>query len=149
MNRLLLENLSIKLRQISMDLARDGGTGAEYAKDIAFADLVIFEMGSQLYPNYEAAPLPPAPAEKPEKKKAGGKRAPKGAGAHRHKFTDAGTCACGAKRQRAPKGSGALSAEARTVPLPMPEVRSRPTLGEYEADPFADGAMGSSGVTRK
>jgi len=73
--------------------------------------------------------LPAAPDEEdePQPKRGGGKRAPKGQGAHRHKFNAAGVCElqvngkpCGAKRQRAAKGGAAErpSAEQRTGNLP-------------------------------
>jgi hypothetical protein len=87
-----------------------------------------------------------APEPDPERRKraSAGKRAPKGQGAHRHEFGDDGACACGAKRQRAPKGS----AEARTVPLPL-AVAPRAPLGDDAPDRFDGGTFGSSGVERR
>ena len=98
--------------------------------------------------------LPPEDEQRqrPAKRKAaaGAARAPKGQGSHRHTFGPDGICSsCGDKRLRAPKGSATTpaerpSAEARTVPLPLPT--SRRPIGDSADDPFEGGTFGSSGT---
>lgn len=94
-------------------------------------------------------------AERPEPeaepaKHAKGRRAPKGQGAHRHKFNAAGACACGATRQRAPKGSGEpQSAEARTLPLGTAAPAGRRPIGDHAPDDFDGGTMGSSSARER
>jgi len=109
------------------------------------------------------APTEPAPAER--KRPAPGKRAPKGQGEQRHKFNEAGVCACSAKRQRAPKGAKP-DAAARTLPLPASPFRAitngpggvptpvghsavpRP-IGDDAPDRFDGGAFGSSSTSER
>jgi len=109
---------------------------------LVFDRLVQQHAGHALHWYAAAAPMAEAPTPR-RGRPAGGKRAPKGQGAHRHKFDErTGVCACGAKRRRAPKGSGAASAEARTLPL----LGGKSPIGDHARDKFEGGAFGSSGT---
>jgi hypothetical protein len=113
-----------------------------------FERLVYQHAGNVLGWYVSAAPM--ATEDKPAKRAAGGKRAPKGQGAHRHKFNEAGKCACGAERQRAPKGSAKpLDAAARTAPLPLGGGGVPRPIGDDVPDKFDGGAFGSSSARER
>ncbi len=145
-------NLREMLQRHANKLISNGETSSAGAL-LVFERVAYQHIGGMLHWFSVRVAVEPEPDERPARKRSGsGTRAPKGQGAHRHKFNSAGICdlavngkMCAEKRRRAPKGSG--DAAERTVPMPF--VPSRPTLGEHERDPFEDGAMGSSGVTRR
>jgi hypothetical protein len=139
-----LETLALSLRSIASDLY-SGSARPTDAETVALASIVIDEQARALA-MVEARPIEPGPEPK---RKAGSKRAPKGQGAHRHKFDGAGKCACGAERQRAPKGSAKpLDAAARTAPLPLGGGVPRP-IGDDVPDKFDGGAFGSSSTRER
>jgi len=111
---------------------------------------VITDQSGDLDRHYGNGEIDPATQAPPKTAKPShGKRAPKGQGAHRHKFDPDGRCNCGAARRRAPKGSGVVreSVEARTPPLP--QINSRPTIGDNVPDRFDGGTMGSSSTRER
>jgi hypothetical protein len=140
MNTAHLHTLALNLRSIAADLY-SGSVRPSDAETIALASIVIEEAGRLLDMRDGAAAIAEAaPATKPTRK-----RAPKGQGSHRHKFDGADKCACGAERQRAPKGGGPAPGVLPAVG-PPPNYRAPRPIGDDAPDRFDGGAFGTSGT---